>query len=130
MLLRDVLRMLFGDFFDVDATHVGEDHDRALRDAVPGDPQVVLLRHGLAALDQHPPRLVPVDLEPEDLLSSHCRFVGGVGKEHAAGLHASARKHLALQDRRAHDRGRNLARLGRGLRKLRALRQGHAMTRQ
>ncbi len=67
MTAADVVGMLLGDLLDVDAAHVGEQHHRALRAAVPEHRGVVLLLDLGLGIDQHPDGHVAVDLELEDL---------------------------------------------------------------
>jgi hypothetical protein len=92
--LGDVCRVLLGDFLDVDAAHVAEDHHRLPCEAVPGDADVVLLRHRRAAFDEHPLRAVAIDGQVEDLCGGDIGFGRCIREEHAAGLHAPACEHL------------------------------------
>jgi hypothetical protein len=87
---RDVVGVLFSHFLDIDAAHVGEQHHRALADAVPHHAGVVLVGHGCPRVDQHATRHVAPDLQAEDMLGVVGGLLGRVGELNSAGLHPPA----------------------------------------
>ncbi len=99
----DVVGVLLGDLLDVDPAHVGEEHHRALRAAVPEHGRVVLLRDVRLGIDQDADRHVAADLELEDLRCVLGGLVGRGGELHAARLHPPAGQHLRLDHRLAAD---------------------------
>ena len=96
--LGNVVRVLLGHLFDVDAPHVAEDHDGKLAAAVPGDTDVVLLGNRALRLDQHRGGLLSVHLDAHDRVEKGAGLIRGFGELDGAGLHAAARQDLALQD--------------------------------
>ena len=80
-----------------------EEHQRALRGAVPDDPGVVLLLDLGFGIDEDAARHRPVDLQLEDRLGVLGGLVRGVGELDAAGLHPAAGQHLRLDHDRAAD---------------------------
>ena len=107
----DLVRLLLGHLLDVDAADGREDHHRLLAEAVPDHAGVVLLLDVGLRVHEHAARHVAADLELQDLLRVLGRLVRAVGELHAARLHAAAGEHLGLDDGRAADPVRDLARL-------------------
>ena len=99
----DVVGMARGDLLDVDAAHVAEQHQRALRGPVPDDPGVVLLLDLGLGIDQHPARHVAVDLQLQDRLGVLGGLLRRVGELDAAGLHPPPAQHLRLDHHRPAD---------------------------
>src|SRR5829696_829889 len=106
--------MGLGDLLDVDASHVAEQHQRALRRPVPDHAGVVLLLDLGFRVDEDAARHMAVDLELEDVAGMGRRLLGRVGELDAAGLHPTAAQHLGLDHRRPVDLLRGGAGLLRG----------------
>ena len=96
MAAADVIGVLLGDLLDVDAAHVGEEHHRALRAAVPEHSRVVLLRDVCLGVDQDADRHVAADLELQDRRGVLGGLVRRGGELDAARLHPPARQDLRL----------------------------------
>jgi len=94
MAAAHVVRVLLGHLLDVDAAHVGEQHQRALARAVPDNARVVLLRDLGLRIDEHALGHVAVDVELEDRGGVLGGLIRGVRELDTAGLHAAAREHL------------------------------------
>ena len=97
MHLGDVVGVCLRDLFDIDATHIADDHDRLLGDGIEGDAEVVLLRDAGLGLNEDVDRQLVLDRQLQDLEAGRLRFVGRVGEEHTAGLHAASGQHLRLE---------------------------------
>ncbi len=92
------LRLRRCDLLDLDAA-LGREHEEGLLlGAVERDREVVLLRDLGCALDPQLAHDVPADVEAEDLSRLLLCVHGTVGELDAAGLAATTRQHLRLDD--------------------------------
>ena len=100
-------------FFDVDAAHRRQHHQRLLDAAVEGDRGVVLDGDVRRGLDPHPVNRVALDVHPKDLAGLGLGIGGVVGDLDAPGLAAPSDLHLGLDcDPPADLLGRRPRRLG------------------